>query len=1389
MQKINIESLTFLQSFIFYCIKFEFNKEFFEDKTNFNSSINCIVKYVIDNDKINVLIKEIYKSYKTLFSIFINKTEFDKINELTNKIDIYMEEINNIFYKSELMKNSDSSIQTMIEFNLLKLKFSMNDKNKEEIQKINQLIDNKITQKSNGISKKEDMKNEEQENQNIVSAIKSDNSNLIVNLLLQNNYKAIENYIHQKLYYYLRINHDTVAIDEIDFKENSILDKTDFEKLSVSIISAEKTNIGIIEYCNDNFLKLFHYNRDDIFNFSINNIIPSVIAEHHDNYINRFLRTSVDHIFQKWRIVMGLCKEGYLKPCLIYTKIILGTSSNISFLGVMKELEKTHPFFNYFNTYTNSIKKQLNPNMTILMTDENGNISGVNKTALLNFGIPFIKNSSININDLIKNINETDDYYFKKGVFTTINCQSLKNKYEDFYETFPTSSILSILRIKSENLHSFDNPYEILYNKDKTFLQHEIYIKRETLIYNNFQLKVYLYKIFYISDKVSKSNSESYNFYDSKILHKSFISQSGFLKSKIFESPKGFKKSQFKEIEQSKEKENSSKNIRSKNFNKFGKDMTNMLNSRNNITNTIIKSISFIILLIVFSSSIIFFTNSSNEIIEKNLKFEIWSLFCINTFYIFTSINNIINFAKHSELVSLPYSIDENGTFISNVTVDDLNSTLIVENDTEEPINSIIFKALNFNQTIFSINYINNQILSDISYFKETKDVYFSKEYSLYKNESISSYSLNLIAKMNSFNNEFTSNFNEIRVLRSNRTIYNKLTINDLDILARLGLNRKYMIEKNLLLNYLYILKTSSKDLLWNFMNFYRNSMNFKKFDNLIFSLVVVLFPIGISLFGILFYVKAFDNIYDIEETIICLIYTFYKGNLTKLFKFIDKILNKNMLLENENCDEKEIKQEKTELDVSKHSKANSSIIKKEQINEEKKSRITFTTDTNTNRNLLSEKNSAFLENKKLIKSIKKQINKLSPTKKNVIAVLNNENNEDNILEDEDYFSNLMYENKEELGIEIKSYYGIKFQFTVIFLIMICLNILLLIFSVIFYKQNQDKNELVELIGQRSIFISYILILIKKIIHDDDNIKIDYIKSDISFNSPDDITNLILNDLSNDNLKKQLDYALKYSFYLENEIKSKSELHKSNFYLKSYFNKINEKESNTTCTLINEISSELYKEILMNSRSSNFLRRNVEVNKIKNLVINNKDSTNYLQLDSFNSTVNLTFIENLLRFNDVIGNKNFNFFFYDTVSKINCSNENHSMYLVSKINYKDMYNSIRSILLEISNIIISSNEKDTLFSRLNFRLNQLNEIENIITGYIPRAHKLEISFITNKCIEVNKVFTMILKILFSFSILFSGVLIIFLVYTNKKANTIYQNISQMVNSTPIHNEY
>lgn len=1381
MQKINSDNLTFLQGFIYECIKLEFENEFYEDTTNFNSSINSIIKYVIDNDKLNVLINEIYKCYQTLFKIFISKSDFVKVEECSNKINLFTEEINKIFYGSDLMKSSDHTIQIMVEYNLLKLKFNMNEQNKEEINRINQLIDNKIIRKS---MNKDEIKHEDSDNNTTsISNLKFDKSNQLNNLLKQNDYKGIENYLNKKMLNYFKSHNNVIPFDEVSFKENNILNKTDFENLSVSIISAEKTNIGIIEYCNDNFLKLFHYSRNDIFNFSINNIIPSVISEHHDNYINRFLRTSVEHIFQKWRIVMGLCKEGYLKPCLIYTKLILGTSSNISFLGVMKELDKTHPFFNYLSNYTIDKKIMLNPNMAIILCHENGNISGVNKSSLLNFGIPFIKNSSININDLIKGISDTDDYFLKNGIFTTINCQNLKNKYEDFYETFPTANILSFTKSNNNDLNS-NNPYEILLHKEKTFTQHEIYLKRETLIYNNFQLKVHLYKIFYV-DKNNQGGYESNYLLNS---HKSFISSSDISKSKKFESPKISKKSQIKDQDQ--DQSNKISNI-SNNLIKLGKEKIELLNSRNYSTNIIIKSISFVILLIVFSSSIVFFTNVKNDILKKDLIFDMWGLYCINSLYIISSVNNILSFAKNSEVSKLPYHFDENGKFVANITIKDLNSTLLTQSnelESREIINSIFFKVLNLNQTLYSIDYLNSKILSKMSLSDQIMEIYYSNKNNLYKNESLHSFNLKLTSKINSFNNEFNNNFNQIKELTNNsRSIHNNIIINDLDILSRIGLDNNYMAEKNLLSNYNYILKSSTSDLLWNILKFYKSTLNYENNSDLIVPLVVVFLPIGFSLFGIFFYIKIFDNIYDLEETTICLIYTFYKENINKLLKLSEKILNKKNKNEIDNDEFKETKIEKNDLDVSKHSKANSIMLKKNPSTDEKKSRITFMTDVNTDRNLLSEKNSVFLDNKKLIKSIKKQINKASPTKKNVIAVIKNENNEENVFEDDDYLDNLLVENKEDLEIKIKSYYGIKLQFTVIFLIMICINILLLIFSLILNKQNFQKNELVELIGERSIFIGYILILVKNIINNEENIKSKFVKSDIILENSDSLANSIFNDLTNHNLKEQLDIVLKYSFFIENQIKSISESYKSNFYLNSYFEIMNDKEANTTCKLVKKITDIYYKETLLNNRFNNFFRRNKQVQIIRNLVRNeNFDEYNYFM--NFNSTANLTFINILYRFNELNTEKNFNFFFYDTISKLDCENEKNSMYLISKVNNKDMYNSIRSILLEISSIIHSSNDKETVFKRLNSKLVQIVELEDIFTGIIQRRHQLEISFINMKYKEVNIVFLVILKILFAFSILFSAILVIFLVYTNKKANIIYKNINMMISSTPIGNQ-
>ena len=94
---------------------------------------------------------------------------------------------------------------------------------------------------------------------------------------------------------------------------------------------------GIILVYNRACEDLFGYKNEDVIGESVNMLMPSSIAEHHDSYIKRFLETREAHVVGIGREVTGRHKDGSLIPL----ELSIGeaeTEEGHQFIGVLKDL-------------------------------------------------------------------------------------------------------------------------------------------------------------------------------------------------------------------------------------------------------------------------------------------------------------------------------------------------------------------------------------------------------------------------------------------------------------------------------------------------------------------------------------------------------------------------------------------------------------------------------------------------------------------------------------------------------------------------------------------------------------------------------------------------------------------------------------------------------------------------------------------------------------------------------------------------------------------------------------------------------------------------------------------------------------------------------------------
>lgn len=68
--------------------------------------------------------------------------------------------------------------------------------------------------------------------------------------------------------------------------------------------------------------------------------MPKVVSEIHDNFLKKFLDTSVaGSTINQERLVLCLNKQGYLVACSLMIKVLPSLSEGITLVGFLKEME------------------------------------------------------------------------------------------------------------------------------------------------------------------------------------------------------------------------------------------------------------------------------------------------------------------------------------------------------------------------------------------------------------------------------------------------------------------------------------------------------------------------------------------------------------------------------------------------------------------------------------------------------------------------------------------------------------------------------------------------------------------------------------------------------------------------------------------------------------------------------------------------------------------------------------------------------------------------------------------------------------------------------------------------------------------------------------------
>lgn len=149
-------------------------------------------------------------------------------------------------------------------------------------------------------------------------------------------------YISFKFYFRAEYAEKTISLDK-NFFENDRMKYSENSKTCIITISGNIHSLGKVLNCNTESLNILEYSHTEIIGHSINQIIPNVLAEIHDELMRRYFDTSVSKAMGKERIVFALNKSGYIVPCTLMIKVFPNLNEGIRVVGFLKKVELTTP--------------------------------------------------------------------------------------------------------------------------------------------------------------------------------------------------------------------------------------------------------------------------------------------------------------------------------------------------------------------------------------------------------------------------------------------------------------------------------------------------------------------------------------------------------------------------------------------------------------------------------------------------------------------------------------------------------------------------------------------------------------------------------------------------------------------------------------------------------------------------------------------------------------------------------------------------------------------------------------------------------------------------------------------------------------------------------------
>ncbi|CDW76577.1 pas domain s-box family protein [Stylonychia lemnae] len=138
-------------------------------------------------------------------------------------------------------------------------------------------------------------------------------------------------------------------------------------------------DIGNIVNANFETKELLGYKNKEIKGKNVRILMPKILSDNHDSFIQNYFETAKAKIIEVKRIVIAKDKQGFIIPVHILVKAIPNLQRNLTFVGFLKKVDENDPFMQPPSIFAGQ-------EYHLIVTDPEGQIHGFSRNCWETFG-------------------------------------------------------------------------------------------------------------------------------------------------------------------------------------------------------------------------------------------------------------------------------------------------------------------------------------------------------------------------------------------------------------------------------------------------------------------------------------------------------------------------------------------------------------------------------------------------------------------------------------------------------------------------------------------------------------------------------------------------------------------------------------------------------------------------------------------------------------------------------------------------------------------------------------------------------------------------------------------------------------------------------------------